>query len=93
MIVEGLGSVTFVNGLLRVQLTAINAEGKVYETGTLEIPASKTGEIIQGLATATQEIQNKINEVVEESKKEASSSNGKKDEKKSKTGSKNKKKN
>jgi len=88
MIVEGLGSVTFVNGVLRVQLTSINAQGKVQEAGTMEIPGTKVGEIIQGLATATQGIVEKISEGSDETPKE---SNGKKDSKKS--SAKNKKKN
>ena len=66
MIVEGLGSVTFVNGILRVQLTATNPAGQIQETGTIEIPANKINEVINGLVGATQEIVGKINEAVEE---------------------------
>ena len=40
MIVDGLGSVTFVNGVLRVQLTNINGEGKIIEAGSIEIPGA-----------------------------------------------------
>lgn len=90
MIVEGLGSVTFVNGVLRVQLTAINAEGNIKEATTLEIPGPKVGEIIQGLATASQGIVEKLKSA-EESTKDDKGSNGKEESKKST--SKNKKKN
>ena len=62
MIVEGLGSVTFVNGVLRVQLTKVNGEGKIVESGTLEIPGSKVSDVIQGIASATQGISDKLNE-------------------------------
>ena len=62
MIVEGLGSVTFVNGVLRVQLTKVNGEGKIVESGTLEIPGSKVSDVIQGIANATQGISDKLNE-------------------------------
>ena len=62
MIVEGLGSVTFVNGILRVQLTAIDPDGKIRETGIMEIPGGKVGDVIQGLANAAQGISDKIND-------------------------------
>tara|TARA_B100001029_G_C14695632_1_gene252089 strand:- start:78 stop:341 length:264 start_codon:yes stop_codon:yes gene_type:complete len=62
MIVEGLGSVTFVNGILRVQLTAIDPDGKIRETGIMEIPGGKVGDIIQGLANAAQGISDKMND-------------------------------
>jgi len=63
MIVEGIGSVTFVNGILRVQLTSIDPEGKVRESGIMEIPGSKVGDIIQGLANSSQGISDKLGEV------------------------------
>ena len=62
MLVEGLGSITFVNGVLSVQLTSINAEGKFVDAGSLEIPGAKVGDIIQGLANGSQGIIEKLNE-------------------------------
>tara|TARA_X000001036_G_scaffold271691_1_gene252283 strand:+ start:197 stop:463 length:267 start_codon:yes stop_codon:yes gene_type:complete len=62
MIVDGLGSVTFVNGILRVQLTNINGEGKIVEAGCIEIPGAKVGDVIQGLASASKGIVDKLNE-------------------------------
>ena len=46
MIVESLGNVTFVNGLMRVQTLGVNPAGKMSETGTIEIPGNKIGEVI-----------------------------------------------
>ena len=37
MIVEGLGKLTFVNGLLRVQALKINTDGEFSESGTIEL--------------------------------------------------------
>ena len=62
MIVDGLGSVTFVNGVLRVQLTNINGEGKIIEAGSIEIPGAKVGDVIQGIASASKGIVDKLNE-------------------------------
>ena len=62
MLVEGLGSVTFVNGILRAQCTTINAEGKPEQSGSIEIPGSAVGNVIQGLSTAAQGISEKLNE-------------------------------
>ena len=62
MIIESLGQVTFVNGILRVQLTNINGEGKIVEAGCIEIPGAKVGDVIQGLASASKGIVDKLNE-------------------------------
>ena len=37
MLVEGLGNITFVNGLLRIQALTVNTDGKLSESGTIEI--------------------------------------------------------
>ena len=85
MIVEGLGSITFVNGILRVQLTAIDPDGKIRETGTIEIPGTKVADVIQGLAGAAQGISNKLNEGTDQ---KDSKDSKKKDNKKGKSVSK-----
>ena len=54
MIIEGLGNVTFVNGILRIQTLAVDPAGNVSETGNIEIPGNKIGEVINLLATAAQ---------------------------------------
>lgn len=83
MLVEGLGSITFVNGVLRVQLTSINAEGKFVDAGSLEIPGAKVGDIIQGLANGSQGIIEKLNEdsVIKDEQKSVGKSKSKKTKK------------
>ena len=62
MIVEGLGSVTFVNGILRVETLMVKSDGTVTQSGSIEIPGNMTGEVINGLVRATQGIQDKLSE-------------------------------
>lgn len=62
MIVEGLGSVTFVNGILRVETLMVKSDGTVVPSGSIEIPGNMTGEVISGLVKATQGIQDKLSE-------------------------------
>ncbi len=85
MIIEGLGNLTFVNGILRVQAIKIGPDGQPTESGTFEIPGTKVGDIINGLATAAQGISDKIGEVAEAEKNndDKTSSNG--EEKKTKS--------
>tara|TARA_B100001769_G_C22057477_1_gene568549 strand:+ start:493 stop:771 length:279 start_codon:yes stop_codon:yes gene_type:complete len=82
MIVEGLGTVSFVNGILKVQTVGINSAGEVVETGQIEIPGSRVGDVINGLTKAAQGIQEKLNEdsssVSTESKKKDSNKGKKK---------------
>ena len=87
MRVEGLGSVTLVNGLLRVQLVATDPSGNLKETGQLEIPANRVVEVVNGLAKGAQDISDKINETnteAEKQTKEKGKSNGSKKDKKKK---------
>tara|TARA_X000000368_G_C23004182_1_gene700348 strand:+ start:576 stop:830 length:255 start_codon:yes stop_codon:yes gene_type:complete len=62
MLVEGIGKVTFVNGVLRVQTICINASGEQVESGTIEVPGSSIGDVINGLASATNGINSKLAE-------------------------------
>jgi hypothetical protein len=77
MIADGLGSVTFVNGILRVQLTNINAEGKIVESGSIEIPGAKVGDVINGLVNASQGIVEKLNETNDNIAEDGNKSSGK----------------
>ncbi len=83
MLVEGLGQVTFINGILRVQTLAVSHNGQVTETGSIEIPGNKVGDIINALTQGATEISNKIGE---------EGAQPKADEKKEKSSEKNKKK-
>ena len=82
MIIEGLGTVSFVNGLLKVQTIGINSAGEAYETGQLEIPGGRVGDVIDGLSKAALGIQAKLKEA--DASTVAPDSNKKKTNKKSK---------
>ena len=69
MIIEGLGNVSFVNGLLRIQTVAVGSDGKINESGSIEIPGNKVGDVITSLTAAAQGISEKIGEPVEPSSK------------------------
>lgn len=62
MLVEGLGNITFVNGLLRIQALTVNTDGKLSESGTIEIPGNRVGEIINALSTGATGISEKLGE-------------------------------
>ena len=62
MLIEGIGTVSFVNGLLKIQTVAVNAAGEVKETGQIEIPGSRVAEVINGMSNAANGIQEKLNE-------------------------------
>ena len=69
MIIEGLGNVSFVNGLLRIQTLAVGPDGKISESGTIEIPGNKVGDLITSLTAAAQGISEKIGDESEVSYK------------------------
>ena len=80
MIIEGLGKVSFVNGLLRIQTLAVGPDGKINESGSIEIPGNKVGDLITSLTAAAQGISEKIGEesVVTPKNDEKKTSNKKK---------------
>jgi hypothetical protein len=80
MIIEGLGNVSFVNGLLRIQTLAVGPDGKISESGSIEIPGNKVGDLITSLTAAAQRISEKIGEesVVTPKNDEKKTSNKKK---------------
>jgi hypothetical protein len=82
MLIEGLGSVTFVNGILRVQCTSVNPEGKEINTGTLEIPGASVNNIINGLAASAKAIESKLTSLEDSDKKDTSKNSKKKSKKK-----------
>tara|TARA_B100000212_G_scaffold329498_1_gene294804 strand:+ start:1158 stop:1403 length:246 start_codon:yes stop_codon:yes gene_type:complete len=80
MLIEGIGTVTFVNGLLKIQTVAVNAAGEVKETGQIEIPGSRVAEVINGMSSAANGIQEKLSEnnLTAETKEKGKSKKGKK---------------
>ena len=84
MLIEGIGKVTFVNGILRIQALSVGSDGSLKESGNIEIPGNMVADIINGLSAGATGISEKLNE-------NASSSKSDNSEKKEKA-SKNKKK-
>ncbi len=70
MLVEGIGNITFVNGILRVQALTVNSDGKLGESGTIEIPGNRAGEIINALNAGVTGISEKLGESLEPNKEE-----------------------
>ena len=82
MLVENLGHVTFVNGILRVQCVQVDPEGKLRESGIIEIPGGNVNNVLNALISASQSIEDKLNELEKENKTD--SGNNKKKAKDSK---------
>ena len=60
MLVEGVGKVTFVNGILRLETMQINAGGELEGNGCIEIPGNRVGPVIDLIANATKQISEKL---------------------------------
>ena len=79
MLVEGLGTITFVNGLLRIETVQIKSDGTLVNSGQIEIPGNCVGGVIDQLVQGTQGISDKLNETTEDSSKKEKESKSKKD--------------
>ena len=62
MLVEGLGKVTFVNGILRIQTLGVSHDGEIKETGQIEIPGNMVGDVITALSQSATDISSKMGE-------------------------------
>lgn len=80
MLIEGLGNVTFVNGILRVECTKVDPAGNEVPSGSLEIPAVNLNKILNGLISSSKAIEDKLSslEDTDDNKKESSSKKAKK---------------
>jgi hypothetical protein len=83
MLVEGIGAVTYVNGIVRFQALTSDAEGKVKDSGTIEIPGVRIGDVINALSAGATGLSEKLGEIqnkapVEEKKPKKENSKNKK---------------
>ena len=60
MLTDGLGQVTFSNDVLRVELVKTAPDGKLTNSGVLEIPRGSIENVTNGLVTAITEINEQI---------------------------------
>ena len=68
MIIDGLGSVTFANDVLRVETTKLAPNGEVVPAGDIEIPKSAIDAVVNGLVVAVNQINEKLLEASEKEK-------------------------
>ena len=73
MLLEGLGKVSFVNGIFRIQALAVAADGNMKESGNIEIPGNMVADVINGLSAGATGISEKLNENASSSKSDKSS--------------------
>jgi|TARA_B110000444_G_scaffold65045_1_gene60904 hypothetical protein len=80
MLIESLGNVTFVNGILRVQCNSVDTDGKIKESGVIQIPAGSLNDVLNGLINSSKSIEKKLNSIEDGSnseKKEKAKNKGK----------------
>jgi hypothetical protein len=78
MIIDGLGSVTFANDVLRVETTKLAPNGEVAPAGDIEIPKSSIDAVVNGLVVAVNQINEKLLEASEKGKAAKEKDKGKK---------------
>ena len=61
-LIDRIGSVTFQNGLRRVDCVASGPNNEEHPSGTLLIPANQAGPLLQALIGATQELDRRVRE-------------------------------
>jgi hypothetical protein len=62
ILVDGIISVAFVNGVLRIECGSVDRDGKLSPSGTLLVPGSQAGTVLQSVANATKELEKRHRE-------------------------------
>lgn len=62
ILVDGVTTVSFVNGILRIECGSVNREGKLSPSGTLLIPATQAGRVLKSIANAAKELEKRQRE-------------------------------
>ena len=62
MLIDGIRSITLHGNVVRIHCVSVGADGKQEEAGTLLIPGSEVGPIMQTLVNGLQEMQKQIRE-------------------------------
>jgi hypothetical protein len=62
ILIDGIKTVTFHNGVLRIDCVAVGPNAEERPSGTLLIPANVAGAVVQALANSLQELQKQMTE-------------------------------
>ena len=62
MLIDGIKSITLHGNVVRIHCVVVGADGKQEDAGTLLIPGSEVGPIMQTLVNGLQEMQKQIRE-------------------------------
>jgi len=60
IVVDRIGAIAIMNGMLRIECMAVNAAGQEKASGTLLIPANVAGAVAQSLVNGMQELERKL---------------------------------
>jgi hypothetical protein len=60
IVVDRIGAIAIMNGVLRIECMAVNAAGQEKASGTLLIPANVAAAVVQSLVTGMQELERKV---------------------------------
>ena len=84
MLVENLGAVTLVNGLLRIETLKVEPNGEQTNSGEILIPANLVGPILDGLVNAAKDLETKLQDQIGEANEAGANGKKAKDKKKTK---------
>ena len=66
VLIDRIGAVMLQNGVMRIDCVAAGPNGEERPSGTLLIPASQAGTVLQSLVGAAQELDRRIREQVQQ---------------------------
>jgi hypothetical protein len=61
-LIDGIKAVSLTNNIVRIDCTSAGPNNEERPSGTLLIPASRAGQIVQALTQAMQDLSNKLRE-------------------------------
>jgi hypothetical protein len=74
-LIDGVKTVAFNNGILRIDCIEAGPNGEERPSGTLLIPGNQAGQVLQALVKATQELDKRLREQQAAAKPQATAGN------------------
>jgi len=62
MILEQIGAATFSNGIVRLQALCTGPDGKVRESGVIEVPGNIAADVVNNLVTTLNSLESQLSE-------------------------------
>jgi hypothetical protein len=75
LMIDSISNVTLSNGVVRIEVSSVNADGQSRPAGEIGIPANQLANVVNGLANAAQQLNERIGQQQQAQQEESEGQN------------------